>query len=220
MAGTKQLFAMGLVFSLIAGAAGAQQPSEEAPAAEAAQAQTLQETAPTQPEEGFGATYGEMVARQQEAIEAAQKVKEQEKETVLAPVPQDSDIDYGSIAAAVFSQGETSEKAPDAKTTAGSRKNDDDIVMTLTEPTSEAELGMGRTIEVKLRTSSNLNWNFDKEYKSLEYLSSRTEDGFFHIVLKAKAPGKETIYFDCLDASDPLNVRVLETKMITISVGE
>ena len=94
----------------------------------------------------------------------------------------------------------------------------EDIIMTLVEPTSKTVLGMGHTIDIKLRAGSNLKWNFDKEYKSLEFISERTEDGFVHAVFKAKEPGRETVYFDCLDVGDPLNVKVLETKLISVKV--
>ncbi len=115
----------------------------------------------------------------------------------------------------MFSQGTASPNAS-AKLSEPAVQQSEDIIMTLTEPSSKANLGMGRTIDIKLRSASNLNWNFDKEYKSLEYLSSRDEDGFFHIVFKAKAPGKETVYFDCLDVADPMNVKVLDVNAAPI----
>ena len=128
------------------------------------------------------------------------------------------DNDYGSIAAAIFSSGGT---RADQKGKAGAKeapKVYEDIIMTLVEPTSKTVLGMGHTIDIKLRAGSNLKWNFDKEYKSLEFISERTEDGFVHAVFKAKEPGRETVYFDCLDVGDPLNVKVLETKLISVKV--
>ena len=123
-----------------------------------------------------------------------------------------------SIAAAIFSSGGT---RADQKGKAGVKeapKVYEDIIMTLVEPTSKTVLGMGHTIDIKLRAGSNLKWNFDKEYKSLEFISERTEDGFVHAVFKAKEPGRETVYFDCLDVGDPLNVKVLETKLISVKV--
>lgn len=215
----KQLLGIGLGLCLAAGNVCAQQaPRQESPEVAAAEALALEEAARAEPEEGFGLPYGERLERQQEALEAAKKAEEAEAGNILAAVPQDSTIDYGSIADVMFSQGTASPNAS-AKLSEPAVQQSEDIIMTLTEPSSKANLGMGRTIDIKLRSASNLNWNFDKEYKSLEYLSSRDEDGFFHVVFKAKAPGKETVYFDCLDVADPMNVKVLETKMIVVKVG-
>ena len=188
----KQLLGIGLGLCLAAGNVCAQQaPRQESP---------------------------EVAAAEALALEATKKAEEAEAGNILAAVPQDSTIDYGSIADVMFSQGTASPNAS-AKLSEPAVQQSEDIIMTLTEPSSKANLGMGRTIDIKLRSASNLNWNFDKEYKSLEYLSSRDEDGFFHIVFKAKAPGKETVYFDCLDVADPMNVKVLETKMIVVKDG-
>lgn len=219
MAMRKRLWGIGLGLCLAAGNVCAQQaPRQESPEVAAAEAMVLEEAARTQPEEGFGLSYGEQLERDKEAAEAAQKAEEAEAGNILASVPQDSTIDYGSIADVMFAQGEP--KSAEKKQTAADKKVNEDVVITLTEPSSKAELGLGRSIDIKLRSASNLNWNFDKEYKSLEYLSSRDEDGFFHIVFKAKEPGRETLYFDCLDTADPSNVKVLETKMIVVNVGE
>ena len=195
-----------------------QAPREESPEVAAAEALALEE-ARTQQQDGFGIPYGEQLERRQEALAAAQRASEEEAGNILASVPQDSTIDYGSIADVMFSKGEAKQDGAN-KQSADNQQNNEDIVMTLTDASSKANLGLGRTIDIKLRSASNLNWNFDKEYKSLEYLSSRNEDGFFHVVFKAKAPGSETVYLDCLDIADPMNIKVLETKIIVIKVGE
>lgn len=218
MSQKKQLWGISLSLCLIAGGSLAQQaPREESP--EAAAAAAAMEAAMA-PQDGFGPTYGEQVERQQEALEAAEKAEKESESSVLATVPQDSSVDYGSIANAIFSTPAKTAAGKPAANNAGQPKAYEDIIMTLTEPTTQSELGMGHTIDIKLRSASNLQWNFDKEYKSLEFLSSRTEDGYFHAVFKAKAPGKETIYFDCLDVGDPLNVKVLETKLLVVKVEE
>lgn len=218
MSQKKQLWGISLSLCLIAGGSFAQQaPREESP--EAAAAAAAMEAAMAS-QDGFGPTYGEQVERQQEALEEAEKAEKESESSVLATVPQDSSVDYGSIANAIFSTPAKTAAGKPTTNNAGQPKAYEDIIMTLTEPTTQSELGMGHTIDIKLRSASNLQWNFDKEYKSLEFLSSRTEDGYFHAVFKAKAPGKETIYFDCLDVGDPLNVKVLETKLLVVKVEE
>lgn len=215
----QQLWGISLSLCLITGNVFAQQaPRVESP--EVAAAAALEAAAQAEPIDGFGPTYGEQVELQQEALEAAEKAEKENANTVLAPVPQDSEVDYGSIADAIFSNAPPSAPGAPRQNRGESSKTYEDVVLTLTEPTTKAELGMGHTIDLKLRSASNLLWNFDKDYKSLEFLSSRNEDGYFHAVFKAKNPGKETIYFDCLDHSDPLNVKVLETKLIVITVEE
>lgn len=178
---------------------------------------------------GFEETYAEQVAREQmeqeQAAQQAEQARQESENSVLATVPQGSSsnvntpIDYKGIANAYFS-GNKEEKAENSadKAEKPQPKTYEDVIFTITEPTSKATLGMGHTIDLKLRTSSNLKWNFDKEFQSLEYLSERTEDGFFHVVFKAKAPGQETVYFDCLDVGNPDNIQVLETKLIVIKV--
>lgn len=217
----KQLWALIVGMGLVSGGALAQQPPrQESPEVTAAEMEAMKEAAAaggTGSVDGFGETYGEQVEREQDAIEAAAAAKA-ESNTILAPMPQDSTVDYGSIADAIFSSGGT---RTDQKGKAGVKeapKVYEDIIMTLVEPTSKTVLGMGHTIDIKLRAGSNLKWNFDKEYKSLEFISERTEDGFVHAVFKAKEPGRETVYFDCLDVGDPLNVKVLETKLISVKV--
>ena len=217
----KQLWALIVGMGLVSGGALAQQPPrQESPEVTAAEMEAMKEAAAaggTGSVDGFGETYGEQVEREQDAIEAAAAAKA-ESNTILAPMPQDSTVDYGSIADAIFSSGGT---RADQKGKAGVKeapKVYEDIIMTLVEPTSKTVLGMGHTIDIKLRAGSNLKWNFDKEYKSLEFISERTEDGFVHAVFKAKEPGRETVYFDCLDVGDPLNVKVLETKLISVKV--
>lgn len=218
----KQLWALIVGMGLVSGGALAQQPPrQESPEVTAAEMEAMKEAAAaggTGSVDGFGETYGEQVEREQDAIEAAAAAAEAESNTILAPMPQDSTVDYGSIADAIFSSGGT---RADQKGKAGAKeapKVYEDIIMTLVEPTSKTVLGMGHTIDIKLRAGSNLKWNFDKEYKSLEFISERTEDGFVHAVFKAKEPGRETVYFDCLDVGDPLNVKVLETKLISVKV--
>lgn len=213
----KQLWALIVGMGLVSGGALAQQPPrQESPEVTAAEMEAMKEAAAaggTGSVDGFGETYGE-----QDAIEAAAAAAKAESNTILAPMPQDSTVDYGSIADAIFSSGGT---RTDQKGKAGVKeapKVYEDIIMTLVEPTSKTVLGMGHTIDIKLRAGSNLKWNFDKEYKSLEFISERTEDGFVHAVFKAKEPGRETVYFDCLDVGDPLNVKVLETKLISVKV--
>lgn len=191
-----------------------------------AQAQkTISDTqAPSQPEtaseEGFGETYGEQVEREQDEIEAQAKAAEENTNSVLATVPQDNSIDYQGIANAVFAKSQPTQASTQAVDPIAENqpKTYEDITYTLTDNTSKATLGMGHTIELKLRTSSNLKWNFDKEFKSLEFLSEDTKDEYLHITFKAKAPGQETLYFDCLDVGDPLNIKVLETKLMIITV--
>lgn len=218
----KQLWALIVGMGLVSGGALAQQPPrQESPEVTAAEMEAMKEAAAaggTGSVDGFGETYGEQVEREQDAIEAAAAAAKAESNTILAPMPQDSTVDYGSIADAIFSSGGT---RADQKGKAGAKevpKVYEDIIMTLVEPTSKTVLGMGHTIDIKLRAGSNLKWNFDKEYKSLEFISERTEDGFVHAVFKAKEPGRETVYFDCLDVGDPLNVKVLETKLISVKV--
>ena len=205
----KQLWALIVGMGLVSGGALAQQPPrQESPEVTAAEMETMKEAAAaggTGSVDGFGETYGEQVEREQDAIEAAAAAAKAESNTILAPMPQDSTVDYGSIADAIFSSGGT---RTDQKGKAGVKE----------APTSKTVLGMGHTIDIKLRAGSNLKWNFDKEYKSLEFISERTEDGFVHAVFKAKEPGRETVYFDCLDVGDPLNVKVLETKLISVKV--
>ena len=214
----KQLWALIVGMGLVSGGALAQQPPrQESPEVTAAEMEAMKEAAAvggTGSVDGFGETYGEQVEREQDAIEAAAAAAKAESNTILAPMPQDSTVDYGSIADAIFSSGGTraDQKGKEAP------KVYEDIIMTLVEPTSKTVLGMGHTIDIKLRAGSNLKWNFDKEYKSLEFISERTEDGFVHAVFKAKEPGRETVYFDCLDVGDPLNVKVLETKLISVKV--
>ena len=211
----KQLWALIVGMGLVSGGALAQQPPrQESPEVTAAEMEAMKEAAAaggTGSVDGFGETYGEQVEREQDAIEAAAAAAKAESNTILAPMPQDSTVDYGSIADAIFSSGGT---RTDQKGKAGVKE----VIMTLVEPTSKTVLGMGHTIDIKLRAGSNLKWNFDKEYKSLEFISERTEDGFVHAVFKAKEPGRETVYFDCLDVGDPLNVKVLETKLISVKV--
>ena len=214
----KQLWALIVGMGLVSGGALAQQPPrQESPEVTAAEMEAMKEAAAaggTGSVDGFGETYGEQVEREQDAIEAAAAAAKAESNTILAPMPQDSTVDYGSIADAIFSSGGT---RADQKGKAGVKeapKVYEDIIMTLVEPTSKTVLGMGHTIDIKLRAGSN----FDKEYKSLEFISERTEDGFVHAVFKAKEPGRETVYFDCLDVGDPLNVKVLETKLISVKV--
>ena len=218
----KQLWALIVGMGLVSGGALAQQPPrQESPEVTAAEMEAMKEAAAaggTGSVDGFGETYGEQVEREQDAIEAAAAAAKAESNTILAPMPQDSTVDYGSIADAIFSSGGT---RADQKGKAGAKeapKVYEDIIMTLVEPTSKTVLGMGHTIDIKMRAGSNLKWNFDKEYKSLEFISERTEDGFVHAVFKAKEPGRETVYFDCLDVGDPLNVKVLETKLISVKV--
>ncbi len=172
---------------------------------------------------GFGETYGEQIAREQEeqarAAQEAQAEAQENQNSVLAKVPENNTIDYKGIANAFFAGGQNqAEETAAAQQAKAQPKTYEDIVFTITEPTSQITLGMGHTLDLKLRTSSNLKWNFDKEFKSLEYISERTEDGFFHIVFKAKAPGQETLYFDCLDVGNPTNIQVLETKLIVVKV--
>lgn len=219
MSQKKQLWGISLSLCLIAGGSLAQQaPREESPETAAAAAAAMEAAMASQ--DGFGSTYGEQVERQQEALEAAEKAEKENESSVMATVPQDSSVDYGSIANAIFSTPASTSAEKPAPNNGEPVKAYEDIIMTLTEPTTQSELGMGHTIDIKLRSASNLQWNFDKEYKSLEFLSSRTEDGYFHAVFKAKAPGKETIYFDCLDIGDPLNIKVLETKLLVVKVEE
>lgn len=168
----------------------------------------------------FGETYGEQVEREQDEIEAQAKAEEQNSNSVLATVPQDNSIDYQGIANAVFakSQPTQAQNQPQVPTAEAQPKTYEDIIYTLTDSTSKATLGMGHTIELKLRTSSNLKWNFDKEFKSLEFLSEETKGEYLHVIFKAKAPGQETLYFDCLEMGDPLNIKVLETKLMVVTV--
>ena len=170
----------------------------------------------------FGETYGEMLEReeQEQAEEAAAASKEAEdaQSSILATVPKDSTIDYQGIADAFFPKEKAiTEKSADKKPQAPKYE---DVVFTVTESTSKVTLGMGHTIDIKIRTSSNLKWNFDKDFKSLEFLTDNTEDEYFHILYKAKAPGQETLYLDCLDISNPSDIKVLETKMVVIKVEE
>ena len=168
---------------------------------------------------GFEETYGEQIAREQAAAQAAEQESKENQNSVLATVPQDSTIDYKGIANAFFAKDQP-QKADEtqADVQKAQPKTYEDVLFTITDPTSHATLGMGHTIDLKLRTSSNLKWNFDKELKTLEFLSERTEDGFFHAVFKAKAPGQETLYFDCLDVGNPENIKVLETKLMIVTV--
>ena len=174
----------------------------------------------------FGEAYGQQTApRQENSTDNSRTVSgSTTSETSgskggssIAKVPQNTTIDYQGIAN-VFFQPEPQAKTADAAQASDKGSEYEDIVFTLTEPVSKSVLGMGHTIDLKVRNGANLKWNFDKEFKSLEYLSERTEDDFLHVVFKAKAPGEETVYFDCLDMSDPLNVKVLETKLIVIKV--
>ncbi len=167
---------------------------------------------------GFGETYGEQMAREQDEAEAIAQEEKESQGSVLATVPQNSTIDYKGIANAFFAGNQNPDTAEAEQEAPAKPKTYEDVIFTLTEPTSQTVLGMGHTIDLKLRTSSNLKWNFDKEFKSLEFLSERTEDGFFHAVFKAKAPGQETLYFDCLDVGNPTNIQVLETKLIVVKV--
>ena len=177
----------------------------------------------------FGETYGQQTAPRQEGegtiTRESRVIRGSDNEdtgkssnssgSVLATPSKDTTIDYQGIAN-VFFQQEQKVDGSAQKEEKGSEY--EDVIFTLTEPVSKSVLGMGHTINLKVRTSSNLKWNYDKEFKSLEYLSEGTEDDFFHVIFKAKAPGEETIYFDCLDMSDPLNVKVLETKLIVVKV--
>lgn len=169
--------------------------------------------------DGFGETYGEQMEREQAAAQAATQAREESQNSVIATVPQDSTIDYQGIANAFFAKDQPQKAdAVQADVQKAQPKTYEDVIFTITDSTSHTTLGMGHTIDLKLRTSSNLKWNFDKEFKSLEFLSDRTEDGFFHVVFKAKAPGQETLYFDCLDVSNPENIKVLETKLMVVTV--
>ncbi len=169
--------------------------------------------------DGFGETYGEQMEREQAAAQAATQAREESQNSVIATVPQDSTIDYQGIANAFFTKDQPQKAdAVQADVQKAQPKTYEDVIFTITDSTSHTTLGMGHTIDLKLRTSSNLKWNFDKEFKSLEFLSDRTEDGFFHVVFKAKAPGQETLYFDCLDVSNPENIKVLETKLMVVTV--
>lgn len=174
-----------------------------------------QQTAPRQEDEGT-ITRGSRVIRASDN-ESTEQSPSKSGGSLLATTPKDTTIDYQGIANVFFPQ-EQKKKADDPAQQEEKGSEYEDVVFTLAEPVSKSVLGMGHTIDLKVRTSSNLKWNYDKEFKSLEYLSERTEDDFFHVVFKAKAPGEETIYFDCLDMSDPLNVKVLETKLIVVKV--
>lgn len=203
----KQLWALIVGMGLVSGGALAQQPPrQESPEVTAAEMEAMKEAAAaggTGSVDGFGETYGEQVEREQDAIEAAAAAAKAESNTILAPMPQDSTVDYGSIADAIFSSGGT---RADQKGKAGVKeapKVYEDIIMTLVEPTSKTVLGMGHTIDIKLRAGSNLKWNFDKEYKSLEFISERTEDGFVHAVFKAKNPAAKRFILIVLMSAIP-----------------
>lgn len=159
---------------------------------------------------GFGPSYYDQLEEQKQ--QAAARVEQEQKtdRSVLAVPTGDDKVDYKGIANALFAQPE--------KTAPKKAVAYQDEIITLTEPTQKLTLGMGHTADIKVRTAPNLKWNYDKEFSSLEFLSDREEDGFQHAVYKAKAPGEETIYFDCLDMSDPTNIKVLETKLIVIKV--
>lgn len=214
-----QIKVLGLasVLSFLAGSVYAQEATFQA--GETAQS-TLESLQTSSNLSGFGETYGEQIAREQAAEQAAEQANQESQNSVLATVPQDnSSIDYKGIANAFFAKDQAQKAdANEADAQKAQPKTYDDVIFTITDPTSHATLGMGHTIDLKLRTSSNLKWNFDKEFKSLEFLSDRTEDGFFHAVFKAKAPGQETLYFDCLDVGNPENIKVLETKLMVVTV--
>lgn len=107
----KQLWALIVGMGLVSGGALAQQPPrQESPEVTAAEMEAMKEAAAaggTGSVDGFGETYGEQVEREQDAIEAAAAAAKAESNTILAPMPQDSTVDYGSIAAAIFSSGGT-----------------------------------------------------------------------------------------------------------------
>ncbi len=143
----KQLWALIVGMGLVSGGALAQQPPrQESPEVTAAEMEAMKEAAAaggTGSVDGFGETYGEQVEREQDAIEAAAAAAKAESNTILAPMPQDSTVDYGSIADAIFSSGGT---RADQKGKAGAKeapKVYEDIIMTLVEPTSKTVLGMG-----------------------------------------------------------------------------
>lgn len=213
-----QIKVLGLAFmlSLLCGEGNAQNATFQAGETAESSLENLQTSSSLS---GFGETYGEQMAREQNEAETVAQEEKESQSSVLATVPQNSAIDYKGIANAYFA-GNQETKAENVASEQEKQqpKTYEDVVFTLTEPTSQAVLGMGHTIDLKLRTSPNLKWNFDKEFKSLEFLSERTEDGFFHVVFKAKAPGQETIYFDCLDVGNPTNIQVLETKLMVVKV--
>ena len=122
----KQLWALIVGMGLVSGGALAQQPPrQESPEVTAAEMEAMKEAAAaggTGSVDGFGETYGEQVEREQDAIEAAAAAAKAESNTILAPMPQDSTVDYGSIADAIFSSGGT---RADQKGKAGVRQLDD-----------------------------------------------------------------------------------------------
>ena len=211
----KQFWMIGMSLCLFAGNVLAQQPvaQTEQPAAESEEAK-----APA-PVDGFGETYGEKVEREQSAKKAQEAETAKEEENgILAAVPADNDIDYGAIADVMFANPSAA-KADNTQPQPAAPVSEN-VFVTLSDPTTKANLDLGRTIEIKIPTTANLTWNFDKEYKALDYVSDKTENGYFQVVFRGKAAGDETIYFDSLDMSDPLNVKVLETKMMVVKVGE
>ena len=200
------------VFSLtvVSSAAAVAQEAPRAETPEAAAAYQANQEKMSQG--GFGPSYYDQLEAQKQA-EAARAEEAKKVDRAVLAVPSGNDtVDYKGIANALFAQPE--------KEVAKKNVVYQDEIITLTEPTQKLTLGMGHTADLKVRTAPNLKWNYDKEFTSLEFLSDREEDGFQHAVYKAKAPGEETIYFDCLDLSDPTNVKVLETKMIVIKVEE
>ena len=102
----KQLWALIVGMGLVSGGALAQQPPrQESPEVTAAEMEAMKEAAAaggTGSVDGFGETYGEQVEREQDAIEAAAAAAKAESNTILAPMPQDSTVDYGSIAAGSY----------------------------------------------------------------------------------------------------------------------
>ena len=98
----KQLWALIVGMGLVSGGALAQQPPrQESPEVTAAEMEAMKEAVAaggTGSVDGFGETYGEQVEREQDAIEAAAAAAKAESNTILAPMPQDSTVDYGSIA--------------------------------------------------------------------------------------------------------------------------
>lgn len=195
--------------SVISFAANAQEaPRVETPEAIAAYQAAKKQAA----QSGFGDSYYDQMENQKKAEAARQEAAQKKSNTVLAAPTGNDTVDYKGIANALFAEPEAKPAAPAV--------NYQDEIITLTQPTQKLTLGMGRTADIKVRTAPNLKWNYDKEFSTLEFLSDREEDGFQHAVYKAKAPGEETIYFDCLDMSDPADIRVLETKLIVIKVEE
>lgn len=199
-----------LGLSVIPFAADAQEaPRVETPEAIAAYQAAQKQAAPS----GFGDSYYDQLENQKKEDAARQEAAQKKSNTVLAAPSGNDTVDYKGIANALFAQ-------PEAQPSAQAVNNYQDEIITLTQPTQKLTLGMGRTADIKVRTAPNLKWNYDKEFSTLEFLSDREEDGFQHAVYKAKAPGEETIYFDCLDMSDPADIKVLETKLIVIKVEE